>query len=83
MSRWRKKPPDKPGLWWFRERGLNDTLLLIVGNAKRTEVSEDDTLSQELGRDLGEYENYWGMTDTKRMSHGEWKFERDAKEQSA
>jgi len=67
-------PPDRPGFWLWMETGDSEPkTLLIVGNENRAEVASDNDLSNALGRELREDENYWESTDVRTML-GRWKF---------
>lgn len=51
--------------------------LLIVTDGDYAEVADDQLLSDELGREIGDDENYWEATDCMEME-GLWMFDREA-----
>lgn len=76
-KRWRRTIPDRNGWWRFREDGMppSEQSLLIVTARDHAEVAEDGCMAEELGREVGEDENYWEATDCSEMP-GLWMFER-------
>lgn len=72
---WRDSQPSREGWWLWKEGGTaREVRLLLRGNGRI--VASDDELSQVLGREVGEDENYWEGTETdSRSMPGLWAFD--------
>jgi hypothetical protein len=67
LRRWRRARPHCGGWWEWMEGGRGDVVRLLLTDCGQ-EVAEDDAVSEALGRDIREEENYWEGTATDQKS---------------
>jgi hypothetical protein len=65
--------PDGAGLYLWNGDQSDGELLYVVCNGDGYKISDDETLSEKLGRELEEGENFWEMTPCEEMNNGQWK----------